>query len=102
VFEESGEEIPSGEIGLDERDLTVKAPMPGTVIKILVSPGQRLKKGEPLAIVEAMKMENVVRSPGEAIVVRLLTQPGQQVGFGEELLKLAPPQQEDAPLFPVD
>lgn len=102
VFNELGEDAPSGEIGMEDRDLTVKAPMPGTVIKILVSPGQRLKRGDPLAIVEAMKMENVVKCPGEAIVVKLLTQPGQQVGFGEELLQLAPPHTENASISQVD
>ncbi|MBM3326843.1 MAG: hypothetical protein FJY65_07680 [Calditrichaeota bacterium] len=77
-------------------DLSVVAPMPGTVIKILVEPGQRVKPNQPLAIVEAMKMENEVRASGEAVVKQILAAPGEQVGFGQELIELAPPTADEA------
>src|SRR6478609_9530528 len=46
----------------------IKAPMPGLVLKILVTEGQAIKKGEPVLILEAMKMENVFKAPADAIV----------------------------------
>jgi biotin carboxyl carrier protein len=42
---------------------SVKAPMPGLVLKVMVQPGDVVKKGDPLLILEAMKMENVIKSP---------------------------------------
>ncbi|WP_026461728.1 acetyl-CoA carboxylase biotin carboxyl carrier protein subunit [Adhaeribacter aquaticus] len=46
----------------------VKAPMPGLIISIKVEPGQTVKKGDPILILEAMKMENIIKSPGDGIV----------------------------------
>ena len=46
----------------------IKAPMPGLIIAIKVVVGQEVKKGEPLLILEAMKMENILKSPGDGIV----------------------------------
>ncbi|MBM3328225.1 MAG: acetyl-CoA carboxylase biotin carboxyl carrier protein subunit [Calditrichaeota bacterium] len=74
-------------------DLSVVSPMPGTVIKVHVSIGDRVVRGQSLAIVEAMKMENEVRSPGDALVRNILVAPGRQVGFGETLLELVPPEE---------
>ena len=42
---------------------TIKAPMPGTILNILVKPGQKVAKGDTLLILEAMKMENEIVSP---------------------------------------
>lgn len=47
---------------------SVKAPMPGMVLKILVEPGQAVQKGDPLIILEAMKMENILKASGTATV----------------------------------
>ena len=46
----------------------VKAPMPGLIVAIQVAVGQQVQKGEPLLILEAMKMENILKSPGEGVV----------------------------------
>jgi len=70
---------------------SVASPMPGSVIKINVQPGETVKKGQTLVIVEAMKMENEVRAPNDAVVSKVLVQSGQQVGAGETLITLAPP-----------
>jgi biotin carboxyl carrier protein len=77
-------------------DLRVLAPMPGTLIKVLVAEGDRVVRGQPLAIVEAMKMENEVKAAGDAIVLHLLAVPGAKVGFGQELMKLSAIQDEGA------
>jgi biotin carboxyl carrier protein len=42
----------------------LKAPMPGLVLRIMVSEGQKVEKGDALLVLEAMKMENVIKSPG--------------------------------------
>lgn len=46
----------------------IKAPMPGLIIAIQVTPGQEVKKGDPLLVLEAMKMENILKSPGDGLV----------------------------------
>ena len=46
----------------------LKAPMPGLVLSIMVEPGDSVKKGEGLMVLEAMKMENIVRAPADGIV----------------------------------
>ncbi len=49
----------------------VKAPMPGMVLDVLVTPGQTVQKDEPLLILEAMKMENVIKSPREGEIEKV-------------------------------
>ncbi len=61
-------------------DLT--APMPGTVTHVLVSNGDRVAQGQPLLIVEAMKMEHVIRAPHAARVRAVRVRPGDQVDGG--------------------
>ena len=46
----------------------LKAPMPGLVLKIEVEPGQAVKEGDALVVLEAMKMENVLKSPADVVV----------------------------------
>lgn len=55
--------------GAMQRKLDVlKAPMPGLIHTIAVSPGTQVSAGDPLLILEAMKMENVIKSPGDGVV----------------------------------
>lgn len=49
----------------------LKAPMPGMILKVLVSPGQQITKGDPLLILEAMKMENVLKAANDATIKRI-------------------------------
>ena len=58
------------------------APMPGLVAHVFVREGQTVEPGDPLFVVEAMKMEHVVRAPTPGRVVRIRTTPGQQVDGG--------------------
>ncbi len=64
------------------------APMPGKVVSFAVAAGDKVKAGQPLAIMEAMKMEHTIAAPADGEVLELLYAPGDQVAEGEELLKL--------------
>jgi 3-methylcrotonyl-CoA carboxylase alpha subunit len=64
------------------------APMPGKVIAFLAQPGQAVKQGQPLAVMEAMKMEHTIAAPRDGTVEQLLYAVGDQVVEGEELLRL--------------
>jgi 3-methylcrotonyl-CoA carboxylase alpha subunit len=69
------------------------APMPGKVVSFAVQAGDRITKGQPLAVMDAMKMEHTIAAPSDGVVLELLFAPGDQVAEGEELLKIG---QEDA------
>lgn len=67
---------------------TVKAVMPGVVVELLVEPGQEVAEGQPLLILEAMKMQNEIGAPGEGTVKELHVAPGTAVGAGDKLVTL--------------
>jgi 3-methylcrotonyl-CoA carboxylase alpha subunit len=62
------------------------APMPGKVVAVMASNGQEVKKGEPLVIMEAMKMEHTISAPFDGLVEEVLYQVGDQVADGAPLL----------------
>ena len=64
------------------------APMPGKVVSFSVKAGDKVVKGQALAVMDAMKMEHTIASPTDGVVEELLYQPGDQVVEGAELLKL--------------
>jgi 3-methylcrotonyl-CoA carboxylase alpha subunit len=66
------------------------APMPGRVIRLLVEPGRKVRRGEPLLIIEAMKMEHTVAAPADGIVTKLGCALGDLIEEGAELIALAP------------
>ncbi|HZT55624.1 MAG TPA: biotin carboxylase N-terminal domain-containing protein [Burkholderiaceae bacterium] len=66
------------------------APMPGKVIAFLAQAGDHVKQGQPLAVMEAMKMEHTIAAPRDGTIAELLYAVGDQVGEGGELLRLAP------------
>jgi biotin carboxyl carrier protein len=66
----------------------VKAPMPGLVLQLLVEPGQQVAEGDPLLILEAMKMENVIKSPGTGLVKAVLVERGQALEKGQSLVEM--------------
>ncbi|MBI5059295.1 biotin/lipoyl-binding protein [candidate division KSB1 bacterium] len=66
----------------------IKASMPGLVIRVLGSIGQPVKKGEPVLILEAMKMENEIRAPGDGVISQIKVAQGQAVEKGDLLLVL--------------
>jgi biotin carboxyl carrier protein len=63
----------------------VVAPMPGKVVRVLVTAGDKVESGQGLLVVEAMKMQNEIRSPKSGTVERLLAKEGQPVNAGEIL-----------------
>jgi len=64
----------------------IKAPMPGLVLKLLVSEGAEVKKGDNLFVLEAMKMENIIKSPADVTVKSVKIKPGDKVEKGQVLL----------------
>ena len=77
----------AGETAAEGGRLT--APMPGKVVSFAVKAGDAVKKGQPLAVMEAMKMEHTIAAPADGTVAELLFAPGDQVAEGAELLKIA-------------
>jgi len=69
---------------------TIKAPMPGLVIKVNVTEGSEVNPGDGLVVVEAMKMEHEMRSGMKAVVEKVHVKPGQQVDAFQVLVELKP------------
>jgi 3-methylcrotonyl-CoA carboxylase alpha subunit len=65
------------------------APMPGRVLAVLAAAGAQVKRGQPLVVMEAMKMEHTVTAPRDGTVARILCTVGEQLKEGTELLVLA-------------
>ncbi len=68
---------------------SLRAPMPGSVLAVMVSQGQTVVEGEPLLKLEAMKMEHTIRAPAAGIVTEILFAPGDSVPADAQLLQLA-------------
>ncbi len=64
----------------------IPAPMPGKVIRVLVSEGERVEAGQGLLVVEAMKMQNEIKSPRAGCVQTVRVREGQTVNAGEVLI----------------
>lgn len=76
-------------LGLDKAATKVKeikAPMPGMVLNILVKPGDAVKKNDPILVLEAMKMENMIKAPGDATVSAVHAAQGKAVEKGQLLV----------------
>ncbi len=68
----------------------ILAPMPGAVLEVLVSEGDRVERNQTVVIMESMKMELLITASRSGVVRRVAVQPGQQVERGMRLLELAP------------
>ena len=82
VLSLAGEPLPPAAGGI------IKAPMPGLVVRVEVSEGQRVEAGAGLVVVEAMKMENELRAPRPAVVTAVHVGVGQTVDKGTPLVTL--------------
>ena len=76
----------SGSKAADAAHLEVRAPMPGLVVRVLVGPGDTVKSGDGLVILEAMKMENELRASGDALVRTVSVKAGDAVTKNQILL----------------
>jgi acetyl/propionyl-CoA carboxylase alpha subunit len=68
---------------------SLRAPMPGSILAVLVSQGQQVAAGEPLLKLEAMKMEHTIRAPAAGLVTEIFYAPGDTVAADAQLLRLA-------------
>ena len=66
----------------------LEAPMPGRVAAVMAEPGQRVKKGQELLVVEAMKMENALRAPRDGVVRAVHVTVGEMVAPGRALVEI--------------
>ncbi|WP_373493488.1 acetyl-CoA carboxylase biotin carboxyl carrier protein subunit [Aquiflexum sp.] len=65
----------------------IKAPMPGLIFDIKVKEGDEVKKGDPVLILEAMKMENILKSPGDGSVKKIKIKKGESVEKNQVLIQ---------------
>jgi len=75
-------------MGAMQKAEPVKAPMPGMVLKVLVTPGQQINKGDALVVLEAMKMENVLKASTSATVKAIKVTERVAVEKGAILIEL--------------
>ncbi|MBC8084963.1 MAG: biotin/lipoyl-binding protein [Hymenobacter sp.] len=67
----------------------LKAPMPGLIVAVRVEPGQAVRKGDPLLVLEAMKMENILKAPGDGTVAAIKVQLRDNVTKGQVLVQFS-------------
>ena len=79
---------------------TVKSPLPGSIVKVMVKPGDSVKKGDTLLTMESMKMENVVASEYTGTVKNVLVQAGQNVMQDDKLVEIETVAEAAAPAAP--
>lgn len=73
-------------IAVQEGMATIMAPMPGTIVDVLVSPGDKVNKGQTLMILEAMKMENEILASRDCTVGQINVTKGASVNAGDLLV----------------
>ena len=69
-------------------DREVRAPMPGLVLRVTVSPGDAVEAGQGVVVLEAMKMENELKAPGAGVVAAVHAEVGAAVGKNDLLIEL--------------
>lgn len=62
------------------------APMPGTILELQVKVGDKVKRGQTVAILEAMKMKNAIKSPHDGVISQVVAEPGKPVRHGDVLV----------------
>ena len=69
---------------------SVKVPMPGAILRVYVKPGDKIKAGDKLLVLEAMKMENEITAPEDGTVATVPVSAGSSVSAGAELVTYNP------------
>ncbi len=69
-------------------DGRLEAPMPGSIIAVHVATGDRVRSGQPLVVLESMKMHNEIVSPMDGVVRKINCRVGDRVGFGQVLVEM--------------
>ena len=67
----------------------LKAPMPGLVLEVSIKPGDELKKGDRVLVLEAMKMENVIKAPADATVAAIEVETGNTVEKNQVMVRFS-------------
>ena len=78
--------IKAGTKNIHEKELAIKAPMPGLIVEVFVKEGDPVNMGQSLLVVEAMKMQNEMNAPRDGIVKKVLVEKGQSVNSGDAFL----------------
>jgi acetyl/propionyl-CoA carboxylase alpha subunit len=89
-----------GSTAADQKGDSVASPMPGLLVKIPVSPGDKVQNGATLAVVEAMKMQNELRSPRDGVVGKINFKEGDQVDAFVPIVELEAPSNAVASMRP--
>ncbi len=69
---------------------TIKAPMPGLIVRVEAQKGESVKKGQSLLVIEAMKMENEIKSPLSGLIMETMVESRMTVEKGAPLLQIKP------------
>lgn len=69
-------------------DGRLEAPMPGSIIAVNVAVGDHVRSGQPLVVLESMKMHNEITAPHDGVVRKVNCRVGEQVGFGHVLVEI--------------
>jgi biotin carboxyl carrier protein len=89
--EELDTDLPGGTHG-GGGDGRIEAPMPGNIVSVAVAEGDTVEAGDPVIVLESMKMQNEITAPIDGVVRKLGCSAGQQVSFGEILAVIEPPE----------
>jgi acetyl-CoA/propionyl-CoA carboxylase biotin carboxyl carrier protein len=73
---------------------SLRSPMPGTVLSVSVADGDRVRSGQPMLVIEAMKMEHTISAPIEGRVAELAVRPGSQVAVDQPLATVVPEEEK--------
>jgi biotin carboxyl carrier protein len=76
-------------IGTAKKANDIKAPMPGLILSINVKEGQQVNEGDPLLILEAMKMENTISAPKDGVIKLIAVKSGATVEKGKLIIEMA-------------
>lgn len=80
-------------MGLDKltshKAASIKAPMPGLVLEVSVQPGDQVKKGDKVLVLEAMKMENIIKAAGDGVVSNVMVSKGHTVDKNQTLIEFS-------------